>query len=218
MMNSGFRGAWSYAVLTSGVVILSAGIDIFRFGYFLRASPSHAMEGSIASQLAYQRILSITVPNVATNFIISIGGLVCLMLRDWKLAISVICWAGGSYILQSRIAQNVYTDARGLRDDGNSSDIAISTQSRLLRWQVISGLLNSVLKIIGQIAIYSLCFALVISSRGKLPLETLIPRAMANLEYVGLTLAGLQIVFSSLPQLREAAVYAADNTHQQHNN
>lgn len=207
LMSAGIRGAWAYAVMASAVVVISTGIDIYRFRYFLNACPALATGGSIASHLAHQRILSITVPNAATNLIIAAGGLICLLIRDWHLAAAVSFWAAGSYALQSRIAQNVDADARQLRDVGNIEEVAMATQSRLLRWQVIGGLLNSVLKIVGQIGIYSLCFALIVSGERQHALETVLPRAMANMEYVGLTLAGLQIVFSSISQLREVTVY-----------
>lgn len=208
MMSVGLRGAAVYAVLTSAVVVVATLIDIQRFGYFLDISPSLTVGGSVASRLAHQRILSITVPNVATNLIIAAGGLICLLVRDWRLAAAVSLWALGSYALQARIARNVDMDATRLRDGGGSDEIAMATQSRLLRWQIIGGLLNSVLKIVGQIGIYSLCFALIVSGAGQQALVTALPRALANLEYVGLTLAGLQIVFSSISQLREVTVYA----------
>ena len=207
-MGAGICDAWIYGVITSAVVGIATGIDIYRFRYFLNACPSLVSGASIASRLAHQRILSTTVPNVATNLIIATGGLICLLARDWHLASAVSLWAASSYAIQSRIARNADVDAKCLRDGGNTEEVAMSTQSRLLRWQVIGGLLNSVLKIVGQIGIYSLCFTLIISGERQHDLKITLPRAMANMEYVGLTLAGLQIVFSSISQLREVAIYA----------
>ncbi|MDD5657283.1 MAG: hypothetical protein PHF00_08535 [Elusimicrobia bacterium] len=198
--------AWDRAALACAVVAATAGLELMRFRWFVRAAPRPGAGNSLPAKLAQLRIWATSVPNVATNLIVFCGGLLCLSLRDRRLALVVCVWAVVSYYLQAWIGARVARDARAFRRDGLREEESLRLQSSLLGWQVLGASASSVLKIGGQILICALAFGALIG-RGSGGLSRELPAVLTNLEYVGMVLGGLQAMLSSCPQLRELKVY-----------
>jgi len=199
--------AFGYAALCAGLVCGAAAVEILRFRCFAVTAPQPAAGSSLPSKLAQLRIWTVGVPNAVTNGIILIGGLACLLLRDARLCAAVCAWSLLSYFAQGWVGRRVEDDARKFRSGGLEESASLGLQADLLKWQVLGGSLNSVLKISGQLLIYSVIFGMMALELSGRPLAERLPAVLANLEYVGMVLGSLQALLSSWPQLRELQVY-----------